>query len=265
MHRLTLVILSFLAGYIFIGCENNALLKEQESGCCYPLVIKHNGKVAMEFTYEGNKPVTIKEYENGNLSRRAEIGYNNGKKSAVQFYGSNNSPLDYVIYEYNASKLVSKAKYYRKSQSGNLTIRKQISYQYNSAKRLSKEFHYLQIDSSLMLQEYFTYTYNSAGNISLQKNYNEKGEELATTNYDYDNGQNPFKHIPFFNIIHNLNSNNVSKAVKENPFGEISNTSYSANFNYNKYGFPQEETRSFVGGTELLKIEIQYRCEECGN
>ena len=82
MHRMGLLMITLLAGLLFSACENNAVLTEEESGCCYPLVIKHNGKVAMEFSYEGNKPVTIKEYENGNLSRRAKIEYNNGKKSA---------------------------------------------------------------------------------------------------------------------------------------------------------------------------------------
>lgn len=265
MLRLS-VPLSFLLLFtmFFTACEQNALVKRENGACCYPLVIKENGKIAMEISYnDQNLPINLKEYDNGNLQQEAEIEYNDGKKVRLQYYDADGNPLQYLIFQYNASNLLAEANHYQKNQSGNLSLIKRISYQYNTKKQISKEFHYLQIDSSLTLHKYFTYTYNSAGNVSLQKDYNEVGEETSTTNFEYDSQNNAYGKLPFFNTLHNLNRNNVKNLEKKNPFDEISNESYSSIFTYNEHGFPVKEIRSFAGGTDVKEIEIQYNCVSC--
>lgn len=175
---------------------------------------------SINFTYQGNKISKI-IYPQGDYSYYL-ITYTGDQITRTEGFNNNDQPLNHDTFIYSNNLLIQQKVY-----SNPNTLEKTYNYTYNSDNSITKSS-----DNSSMI--YFT---DSFGNIIKRKDYYNNSLQY-TTDYNYDEKNNPFKNVIGFNplifgpnlVLWSMSANNV--------LNQTGSSSFSNSFQYNSQFYP---------------------------
>jgi hypothetical protein len=249
---------------LLVSCSDSENVSSTQEILFFPKTIKTTfpdfpqDNSTLILTYDGNKVLSFV-----NATTKTKFTYNGNLIVKQETYNIETQGIETlkrrIVYEYQNDKLKSKitTSNFDSSHPNGDYIKKEV-YTYKSDGSIS----YSQLDVSVQTnietkRGDVNLTYKSGNLIKMEEINTDPNITKTVFVFEYDNKNNPLKHILGFNLILNEYSiNNVIKETLNGRFGS-SEAVYNSTCIYNTNGYPTKTT-SFTGDGKTPEYITEY-------